>query len=148
MFKPDGSPSITKGACGGQTGRGGTVARVLIADDAAIVRKVIREMLEQAGHGVAAEATNGEEAVTRFAETAPDLAIIDVNMPVLDGFSAVAEIRRTSPGARLILASVHATEPRIQRAGQLGTGFLLKPFDRDALVDAVARELDRKPPVV
>jgi two-component system, chemotaxis family, chemotaxis protein CheY len=114
------------------------VARVLIADDAAIVRSMMRRMLEEGGHAVVAEAANGREAVARFAEHRPDLAIVDGNMPVLDGFEAAAAIRDLDPDAMVVIASVHDTPARVQRASAVGAVFLRKPFDSAALLDSVA----------
>jgi two-component system chemotaxis response regulator CheY len=132
VFAPDTGTTIQP-----NLSRGGTVARVLIADDAAIIRNVVREMLEQGGHVVVAEAGNGEEAIARYAETKPDLAIIDANMPVLDGFGAVAAIREHDPDARLIVASVHTTADRAERAAGHDAAFLHKPFEPTALLAAV-----------
>ncbi len=117
------------------------MAKVLIADDAAIVRKVVREMLEQGGHEVVAEAADGEEAVARFEEAKPDVAILDVNMPGIDGFAAAARIRELDPDARVIVASVHATGDRDDRAAEVGVRFLRKPFDLPVLLAVIDEAL-------
>jgi two-component system chemotaxis response regulator CheY len=113
------------------------VARVLIADDSAIVRLVMREMLEKAGHEVIAEAENGEQAILRFAESRPDVSVIDVNMPVLDGFTAAENLRRVRPNARLVLASVYVTPSRVHRAMEIGTRLLPKPFTAEELLGEI-----------
>jgi two-component system chemotaxis response regulator CheY len=114
------------------------VARVLIADDAAIVRSVMRRMLEDGGHAVVGEAGNGAEAVALFRECSPDVAIVDGNMPVLDGFGAAVAMREADPAVRVVIASVHDTPARVQRAAHVGAAFLRKPFDSAALLAAVA----------
>jgi two-component system chemotaxis response regulator CheY len=113
------------------------VARVLIADDSAIVRLVLRDMLEKAGHEVIAEAENGEEAIVRFAESRPDVSVIDVNMPVLDGFAAADSLRQVRPNARLVLASVYVTPSRAARARAIGARLLAKPFTTEELLGEI-----------
>jgi two-component system chemotaxis response regulator CheY len=113
------------------------LARVLIADDAAFVRKVLREMLAGAGHDVVAEAATGEEAVSAYHDVRPDIAVLDVNMPVLDGLAAAEAIKTAYPAAKLILASVLVHDSRVRRAVALQAVLLTKPFDSSALLDAV-----------
>lgn len=112
--------------------------RVLIADDAAIVRKVMAEMLAEAGHTVVAEAGAGEEAVRLFHELKPDVAVLDVNMPGLGGIEAAEQIRRAYPTARLVLTSVYVNEARLERVNDIGSiDYLLKPLRGRTLADAV-----------
>lgn len=113
------------------------MAQVLIGDDAAFVRKLMREILELAGHEVV-EAANGEELVARFAELEPDVCVIDVNMPVLDGFAAAAAIRELNADARLIVASVYMSPAWMAQVTELGAHFLAKPFSAQELLDQVA----------
>ena len=117
----------------------GTVT-VLLADDAAIVRKLVAEMLADAGFLVVAEATNGHEAVALYAEHRPDVAILDVNMPGIDGIAAALEIKRAYPAAKLVIATVYVTEKKLQRMAKLGAvDVLQKPFDAAQLAETVAR---------
>jgi len=114
------------------------MARVLIADDATFVRKVVSEMVVAAGHTVVAEAANGEEAVDLYDELRPDIALLDVNMPGLDGLAAAERIRLTYPTARIILASVLMSESRIRQAIAITqTAPLQKPFDAAQLAAAL-----------
>jgi CheY-like chemotaxis protein len=113
---------------------------VLVADDAAIVRKLVSEMLADAGFQVVAEAANGNEAVARYAEHRPDVALLDVNMPGLDGIAAASEIKRAYPTAKLVIATVYVTEKKLQRMAKLGgVDVLQKPFDAAELAATVAR---------
>jgi response regulator NasT len=121
-------------------GVGGENVRVLIADDAAIVRKVMVEMLEQAGHTVVGQAGAGEDAVRLYDDLRPDVAVLDVNMPGLDGIAAAEQIRLAHPTARVVLTSVYVNESRLERVHGLGSiDYVLKPFRGRTLVDAVER---------
>lgn len=82
------------------------LARVLIADDAVFVRKVLAEMLNSARRTVVGEAATGHEPVDRCYEVRPDVALLDLNMPGLDGLAAAERIRLAYPGAKMLLASV------------------------------------------
>jgi two-component system chemotaxis response regulator CheY len=116
------------------------LARVLIADDAAIVRKVLREMLETAGHTVIGDATTGNQAVALHDHLRPDVTILDVNMPDLDGLSAAETIRQSYPTAALVVTSVLVNQTRLNRVKQLGhVEYLSKPFQADTLLNAITR---------
>jgi two-component system, chemotaxis family, chemotaxis protein CheY len=112
------------------------MARMLIADDALFVRRVLGEIAESAGHEVVAEAATGCEAVRRFAELRPDVVVLDVNMPELDGISAAEAIRQLEPSVGIVLASVLLTPDRARRVERLGV-FVQKPCDRAELLAAV-----------
>jgi two-component system chemotaxis response regulator CheY len=117
------------------------MARVLIADDAAIVRMVIAEMLRRGGHEVAGEAATSDAAVQLYAALDPDVAIIDVNMPG-NGMTAAARIRESNAHAKLIIMSVLAgSSTRMATVAQLGASYIGKPFDEDELLTAVADAL-------
>jgi two-component system chemotaxis response regulator CheY len=117
------------------------MARVLIADDAAIVRMVIREMLRRGGHEVTGEAETGEAAVRLHAELDPDVAIIDVNMPG-DGMVAATRIRESNARTKLIIVSVLAGSPtRMAAVAELRANYIEKPFAEDELLTAVASAL-------
>ena len=116
---------------------------VLVADDAAIVRTLVREMLHAAGHEVVGEATTGEETIQLYDETRPDVAVIDINMPATNGLGAALEIRRRHPDARLILASVFVAGMQLPDAAEIGGEYLAKPFRQDELLAAVERTAAR-----
>jgi DNA-binding NarL/FixJ family response regulator len=94
--------------------------RILLADDCAAIRRTVKSLLEREGHIVVAEASNGADAVHLAVELTPDVVILDLSMPILDGFSAAREIRRHLPTAGLILLSVHAGEEEILTAMRCG----------------------------
>lgn len=113
--------------------------RVLLADDHPVVRAGLVALLEQPGGvRVVAQATQGEEAVAGWQASQPDVGLIDLNMPVLDGFGAVAAIRRQAPQARLVVMSALCGDEDVHRALRAGaSGYLLKDCGRDELLQCV-----------
>jgi DNA-binding NarL/FixJ family response regulator len=113
--------------------------RVLIADDEPLVRAGIRAVLESAADiVVVAEAGDGRAAVAAAIASRPDVALLDIKMPVLDGLAATAEIRRHAPGVRIVLLTSFGTQQNAQRAVQEGAaGFVLKASTPDELIRAV-----------
>jgi DNA-binding NarL/FixJ family response regulator len=95
-------------------------SRILLADDCAAIRRTVKGLLQREGHTVVAEASNGIDAVRLALEFAPDVVILDLEMPLLDGLSAGRELRRRLPAAGLILLSVHAGEEEILTAMRCG----------------------------
>ena len=79
------------------------MARILVVDDAAFMRKMLGDALTKGGHSVCGEATNGEEAVLRFSELKPDVVTLDITMPEKDGLTALKEILALDPRARIVL---------------------------------------------
>jgi DNA-binding NarL/FixJ family response regulator len=113
--------------------------RVLIADDHDAVRKGIRSLLEeQPGLTIVGEAKNGEEAVEQTQELKPDLVILDVSMPVMDGLSAAREIRKFAPDTPILIFTMHRIREFIDRAKKLHLqGYVAKEDDGEALLQAV-----------
>ncbi len=117
--------------------------RVLIAEDEALIRLDLREMLEEEGFEVVAEVADGASAVRLARELTPDLAILDVKMPVMDGIEAAEEISRERLCAILILTAFSQRElvERARRAGALA--YLVKPFQKHDLVPAIGIAISR-----
>ncbi|MER6134311.1 response regulator transcription factor [Streptomyces sp. NPDC001815] len=113
--------------------------RVLVADDEPLIRAGIRMILTSADDiDVVAEASDGREAVDTARSTAVDVALLDIQMPVMDGLTALAELRRTSPDIRgLILTTFGERENVLRALGHGGAGFLLKDSAPDELINAV-----------
>ena len=117
--------------------------RVVIAEDEALIRMDLREMLEEEGYAVVAEAGDGESAVERVAALRPDLAILDVKMPVLDGISAAERIAAARLAPVLILTAFSQRE-LVERARDAGAmAYLVKPFTKADLVPAVEMAVSR-----
>lgn len=113
--------------------------RVVLADDHAVVRKGIREFLEASGNiRVVAEAADGEEAVALVARHAPDVAVLDVQMPGLTGIEATRRIKAEFPGVRVLILTAYDDDPYIFALLQAGaSGYVLKTADSGELVNAV-----------
>jgi DNA-binding NarL/FixJ family response regulator len=113
--------------------------RVLVADDEPLIVAGIRTVLESAGDiEVVAEAGDGRAAVEQALRHRPDAALIDISMPVVDGLTAVEELRRRAPKVRTVVLTAFGAEPNVLRALQGGAaGFLLKNCTPDELIRAV-----------
>ena len=118
--------------------------RVLLADDHIMFRQSLRGLLEREGFNVVAEAGDGREAVLMTQAHDPDLAILDLAMPLLDGPDAAQEIARIDPGIRTILLTMHSEEPYIAKALQAGIrGYVLKTQATTDLMDAIRQVSQR-----
>ncbi len=112
--------------------------RILIAEDETIIRLDLRELLERAGHEVVAEARDGEEAVALAGEHEPELAVLDVRMPRLDGIEAAKRILAERP-IPIVMLTAYGQEELVSRAVEAGVfGYLVKPFREQDLVPAIA----------
>lgn len=118
------------------------MARVLIVDDAAFMRKLLTDALSSGGHEVVGEAGNGNEAVARWQELRPELTTLDITMPEKDGLAALAEIMALDPSARVIMCSALGQEGKVLEAVKLGArDFVVKPFQPPRVLEAVEKAL-------
>jgi response regulator NasT len=115
--------------------------RILVAEDEALIRMDLIEMLQEAGYTVCAEATNGEEAIALATEHKPDLCILDVKMPVLDGISAAEKIISIAPVLMLTAFSQRELVERARDAGVMA--YVVKPFSIGDLVPAIEIAISR-----
>ncbi len=112
--------------------------RILIAEDETIIRLDLRDMLEKAGFDICAEAKDGDEAVTLARATLPDIAIMDVKMPKLDGIEAARAILEERP-IPIVMLTAYGQEELVSRAVEAGVfGYLVKPFRESDLLPAIA----------
>ena len=117
--------------------------RILLADDHEIFRQGVKALLERDGFTVTGEAADGHAAIQLAAEQTPDVAVLDLAMPVLNGLDAAREIGRASPRTRVILLTVHTEDPYVSRALKAGIrGYVLKSQAAEDLVRAI-REVAR-----
>jgi two-component system chemotaxis response regulator CheY len=118
------------------------VIRVLVVDDLAFMRDAIRDILLRSGFDVIAEAENGEVALKRYLELHPDVVLLDITMPVMDGITALAKIRRIDPHAIIVMCSALGQQEHIVRAIHLGArDFIVKPFRAERIVSAIRKSL-------
>ena len=100
--------------------------RVLLADDEAHVRLFVKSVVTSLGFEVVAEAQNGQLAVTQFERTKPDLVFLDINMPVMDGLTALGELRRRSPDVAIVMLTSLASLEVVERCLEAGADYHLR----------------------
>jgi two-component system chemotaxis response regulator CheY len=114
--------------------------KVLIVDDAAFMRMMIKDILSKNGYEIVGEAENGQKAVEKWTELRPDLTTMDITMPEMDGISAVKEIKKIDPGAKVIMCSAMGQQAMVIEAIQAGArDFIVKPFQPDRVLEAVRK---------
>jgi two-component system, chemotaxis family, chemotaxis protein CheY len=115
---------------------------VLIADDAAFMRMMLKNILSEAGYSIAGEAENGAIAVAMHRELTPDLTTMDITMPEMDGLTALREIRAGDPSARVVMCSAMGQQSMVIDAIQAGAkDFIVKPFQPERVLAAVEKAL-------
>src|SRR3982751_5022876 len=118
------------------------MARVLVVEDAALLRKMVSDALSKAGHAVIGEACNGVEAVESFRSLKPELTTLDITMPEKDGLSALGDIMTLDPNARVIMCSALGQESKVLESIKLGArGFVVNRFQPARVQEAVAKAL-------
>jgi two-component system chemotaxis response regulator CheY len=118
------------------------MARILIVDDALFVRQSMKAALLAVGHDVVGEAVNGLEGLRQTARLEPDLVILDINMPQMDGITALKVMRQNHPHVRVLLCSALAEGPQAAEAKTLGVqGLLRKPYQPEDFIAAVIMAL-------
>ena len=114
--------------------------RVMVCDDAAFIRMVIKDILVKNGYEIAAEAENGLKAVERYPEAKPDLVLMDITMPEIDGIEAVRRIKALDPNANVIMCSAMGQQAMVIEAIQAGAkDFIVKPFQANRVLEAVRK---------
>ncbi len=114
--------------------------RVLVVDDLPMMRQALRAVIEEAGFVVAGEAIDGNQGVVCYMEMKPDVVLLDIVMPKLDGIAALQQLIRIDPGARVIMCSALGEQSLIFRAIQLGArDFIVKPFRPQRVVESIRR---------
>lgn len=114
------------------------MARVLIVDDSRTSRKILRGILEGAGHEIVAEAVDGLEGVNKYKEFTPQVVTMDITMPVMDGLEALKQIREEDGSAKVIMVTAAGQQNKMMDAIKLGASeFVTKPFDADSILKMV-----------
>ncbi|MGH9575637.1 MAG: response regulator [Candidatus Acidiferrales bacterium] len=115
-------------------------ARVLLADDHVLVRQALKSLLEREGFDVVAEASDGHEALRQTDSAHPDIAVMDISMPMLNGLEAAREMRISSPNTKIILLTQHYEEQYLSEALEAGVkGYVLKSQAASDLIHAISR---------
>lgn len=114
--------------------------RILIVDDAAFMRMMLKDILSKNGYEVCGEAGNGKEAVDKYKELNPDLVTLDITMPEVDGLSALKNIKEYDKNATAIMCSAMGQQAMVIEAIQSGAkDFIVKPFQADRVLEAVKK---------
>lgn len=121
--------------------------KVLIVDDAAFMRMMIKNIITKYGYEVAGEAENGKQAVVLYSELKPDLVTMDITMPEMDGIESVKAIRSLDQSAKIIMISAMGQQAMVMDAIQAGArDFIVKPFQQERVMQAIERVLSRPKP--
>lgn len=113
---------------------------VLITDDTAFMRMTLKNVIEKNGYSVVGEAADGEEAVALYQELKPDMVTMDITMPKMDGITAIKEIMKVDPDAKIIVCSAMGQKPMVIEALSAGAkDFLVKPFDAERVVESLRK---------
>jgi len=114
--------------------------RILIVDDAAFMRMMIKDVLTKNGFEVIGEAENGAKAIEKYKELSPDLTVMDITMPEIDGIQALKEIKKIDPSAKIIMCSAMGQQAMVIEAIQAGAkDFIVKPFQADRVIEAIKK---------
>ncbi|NHN31044.1 response regulator [Paenibacillus agricola] len=119
------------------------MAKIIITDDAAFMRRMLNTVVTDLGHEVVAEAANGLEAIALYKVLRPDLVMMDITMPEMDGILAVQHIIKHDPRARIIMCSAMGQIGMVKAAIDSGArDFLVKPFQKERIEEAIGKVLN------
>lgn len=114
--------------------------KVLITDDAAFMRMMLKDILTKNGHEVVGEAGNGVEMLQKYEETQPDIVTLDITMPEMDGLTAIKELRKKHPEANVVMCSAMGQQSMVIDAIQSGArDFIVKPFQADRVIECLSK---------
>ena len=116
--------------------------RIMIVDDAAFMRMMLRDILTKHGYEVCGEASNGKEAVQKFNELKPDLVTMDITMPEMDGISALRAIKALDKSAKVIMCSAMGQQAMVIESIQAGSeNFIVKPFQAESVIGIIKKTI-------
>ena len=114
--------------------------QILICDDAAFMRMMLKDILVKEGYEVVGEAVNGADGVEKYNSLKPDLVTMDITMPDMDGISALKAIKQSDPAAKVIMCSAMGQQAMVVESIQAGArDFIVKPFQRDRVIEAIKK---------
>ena len=116
--------------------------RILIADDAAFMRMMLKDILTKGGYEIAGEAADGNEALAKYKELKPDLFTMDITMPNCDGIQSLKQIKAADSNANVVMCSAMGQQAMVIEAIQSGAkDFIVKPFQADRVLEAIKKIL-------
>lgn len=116
------------------------MAKILIVDDSRTSRKILRTILEGAGHEVIGEAVDGVDGVNKFQELSPEITTLDITMPNMDGLEALKEIKKVNADAKIIMVTAAGQQNKMVEAIKSGASeFVTKPFEAEEIVALIAK---------
>lgn len=111
------------------------MANILLVDDSRTSRKILRNILESAGHTIVDEATDGEQAIEKYIASKPDVITLDITMPVMDGIEALKQIKIVDSNAKVIMVSASSQKDKLIEAVKYGAeDFIAKPFEPSQII--------------
>lgn len=114
------------------------MAKILIVDDSRTSRKILKDILEKAGHTIVGEAENGQRGVEEYELRKPDIVTLDITMPVMDGVQALKEIRKKDDKAKIIMVTAAGQREKMLEAVKCGASeFITKPYEADEILNVV-----------
>lgn len=120
------------------------MVKILIVDDSKTSRKLLRNILEDAGMEVVGEAADGQEGVKLFTSLKPDLVTLDITMPVMDGINALKEIMAVDRLARVVMVTAAGQKGNVVEALKIGASeFVTKPYDTDLIIDVIKKAMNK-----
>ncbi|WFA07947.1 response regulator [Tissierella sp. Yu-01] len=121
------------------------MANILVVDDSLFMRKMIIQIVNEAGYTVVGEATDGNEALQQYVKLEPDLVLMDITMPYVTGLEGLELIKKVDPNARVIMCSAMGQQSKILKAMSLGASdFIVKPFNKYKVIDTISNALKNK----
>ena len=119
------------------------MASVLIVDDSRTSRRILREILEEAGHTVVGEALNGEEGYLKYKELKPELVTMDITMPKLDGIEALQLIKKADENAKVVMITAAGQKEKMIQAIKYGAmEFIAKPYESGEVIQTIMKALN------
>ncbi len=116
------------------------MAKILIVDDSRTSRKMLRTLLEEAGHEIVGEAVNGDDGYLKYQELKPDLVTMDITMPTTDGIQALQLIKHYDKDARVVMITAAGQKDKMLQALKEGAAeFITKPFDKEEVIKIVGK---------
>lgn len=119
------------------------MADILIIDDSRTSRRILREILENAGYSVIGEGINGEDAISMYRDLKPDLMTLDITMPVMDGLEALERIKEEDKNAKVVVITAAGQKEKMMRAIKGGAAdFVTKPYEPEQVLGAIKHALE------